>query len=147
MILGVGWLETLGEVKTNWKKQIMSCEKEGKIIILEGAWVDDSNPSMALQEILREEKGKQIDTPPMELEVQQEQELQELLQKYSKIFQEPQGLPPKRRVEHAINLKLGVELVNVRPYKYAYHHKDEIKKQVNALLQAGATVLALFQAR
>lgn len=26
----------------------------------------------------------------------------------------------------------------MRPYKYAYHHKDEIEKQVNALLVEGA---------
>ena len=49
----------------------------GKTIILEGAQVDDNNPSMALQEILGDEKGKRIDIPFMELEVQQEKELQE----------------------------------------------------------------------
>ena len=64
--------------------------------------------------------------------------MQRILQKYQAIFQEPQALPPRREIEHAINLKQGIELVNVRPYKYAYHHKDEIEKQVKELLQAGA---------
>ena len=35
-------------------------------------------------------------------------------------------------------MKRGAEPINVRPYKYAYHHRDEIEKQVNELLQTGA---------
>ena len=35
-------------------------------------------------------------------------------------------------------MKPGAEPVNVRPYKYAYHHKDEIERQVQELLLTGA---------
>ena len=53
----------------------MSYENEGKTIILERAQVDDNNTSMALQEILEDEKGKQINIPSVELEAQQGREL------------------------------------------------------------------------
>ena len=60
-----------------------------------------------------------------------------MLQRYQEVFQEPWGLPPKRDSDHAIILKARVEPVSVRPYKYAYHLKDEIEKQVKELLQVG----------
>ena len=138
MILGMEWLETLGEVKTDWRKQIMSYEQGGKVITLEGYQIKDENQTIALQEILVEEQKRQIKACDNSLEDKQEEELQRILQSYQALFQEPQGLPPKRDIEHAINLKQGTEPVNVRPYKYAYHHKDEIEKQVKELLQAGA---------
>ncbi|KZV26149.1 peroxidase 64 [Dorcoceras hygrometricum] len=64
-------------------------------------------------------------------------ELRELIDRYGKLFEEPQGLPPKRRREHAIILKEGSEPVQVRPYRYAHHQKDEIEKLVSQMLQAG----------
>ena len=36
IILGMEWLETLGEVKTDWRKKTMSYEQGGKFITLEG---------------------------------------------------------------------------------------------------------------
>ena len=54
---------------------------------------------------------------------------------HQEVFQEPQGLPPKKDIMHSIVLKLRAKPINVKPYKYAYHHKDEIERQVNELLQ------------
>jgi hypothetical protein len=67
----------------------------------------------------------------------QQRELEGLLSKYEIIFQEPKGLPPRRKKEHMINLKESHEAVNVRPYRYPHHHKNEIEKQVKELLEAG----------
>ncbi|KAI5404051.1 hypothetical protein KIW84_051264 [Lathyrus oleraceus] len=50
---------------------------------------------------------------------------------------EPKGLPPIRGKEHAINLVEGASLVNVRPYRYPHHHKDEIEKQIKEMLATG----------
>ena len=61
------------------------------------------------------------------------------MQRYQEVFQKPQGLPPKRDNDHAIILKARVKPISVKPYKYAYHHKDEIEKQMNELLQARVT--------
>ena len=42
-----------------------------------------------------------------------------------------QGLPPRRDNDHVIILKTRAKLVYVRPYKYDYHYKDEIKKKTS----------------
>ncbi|MCI00643.1 hypothetical protein A2U01_0021665, partial [Trifolium medium] len=71
------------------------------------------------------------------LSEQQNTELKELLDKYKQVFQAPSGLPPRRDKEHVINLVEGQDAVNVRPYRYPHHHKNEIEKQVKEMLDAG----------
>ena len=51
MTLGVEWLETLKEVKSNWKKKTMSFEHKGCIITLQGYQINDNNHTIALQEM------------------------------------------------------------------------------------------------
>lgn len=57
-----------------------------------------------------------------------QEEVQYLLTHIAAVFREPRGLPPKREQEHAIHLVEGHGPVNVRPYRYPHHHKDEIEK-------------------
>lgn len=61
----------------------------------------------------------------------------QILQNYASVFVEPKGLPPIRSKEHAITLVEGSGPVNVRPYRYPHHHKDEIEKQVREMLSTG----------
>jgi len=68
---------------------------------------------------------------------EQTRELEVVLEKYECVFKEPAGLPPKRKKEHVITLTEGEGAVNVRPYRYPHHHKNEIEKQVREMLQAG----------
>ena len=42
-----------------------------------------------------------------------DQEIEQILRKFEKVFEEPQGLPPNRKHEHRILIKEGVSLVNV----------------------------------
>lgn len=67
----------------------------------------------------------------------QEHQLAALLSDYVDVFASPTGLPPKRQKEHRITLVAGQGPVNVRPYRYSHHHKDEIEKQVREMLQSG----------
>lgn len=53
------------------------------------------------------------------------------------MFAEPKGLPPIRDKEHTIKLVEGASPVNVRPYRYPHHHKDEIEKQIKEMLATG----------
>lgn len=53
------------------------------------------------------------------------------------VFQEQKGLPPRHSHEHVIHSLDGQGLVNVRPYRYSHHHKAEIEKQVQEMLQLG----------
>lgn len=48
-----------------------------------------------------------------------------------------EGLPPERRHDHAIELKLGEGPVNDRPYRYPQFQKDEIERLVEEMLMAG----------
>lgn len=64
-------------------------------------------------------------------------EVQQLLDKYKDVFQQPTELPPSRFYDHHIPLVPGATPVNSRPYRYSPQHKDEIEKQVKALLSAG----------
>lgn len=61
-------------------------------------------------------------------------EVETLLTKFEEVFQEPKGLPPSRTHDHHIPLKLGVEPLNSRPYRYPYFQKTEIEKQVKDML-------------
>jgi hypothetical protein len=45
-------------------------------------------------------------------------DMQQLLQEFKDIYQEPKQLPPQREIAHHINLKEGTEPINVRPYRY-----------------------------
>ena len=54
--------------------------------------------------------------------------LEELLQSYQDIFEEPRGLPPPRRHDHKIHLLPSTPPVAVRPYRYPQLLKDEIER-------------------
>ena len=45
------------------------------------------------------------------------QDFQKVLDKYSKVFDTPKGLPPTWDHDHAINLILGSVPPNIRPYR------------------------------
>ena len=63
--------------------------------------------------------------------------LQKVLDKYSKVFDTPKGLPPTRDHDHAINLIPGSFPPNIRPYRYPYAQKSEIERMVAKMLEAG----------
>ena len=60
--------------------------------------------------------------------------LDNLLQSYEDLFEEPRGLPPARRHDHHIRLLPGTTLIAVRPYRYPQLLKDEIEKQCEDML-------------
>jgi len=60
-----------------------------------------------------------------------------LLQTFSSLFKEPQGLPPKRRYDHRIHLKDPTKPTAVRPYRYPQIQKDELEKQCHSMLTQG----------
>lgn len=64
-------------------------------------------------------------------------EIQQILDKYSKLFAEPRHLPPHRKFDHHIPLYLGTKPANVRPYRYAPMQKSEIEAQIQDMLARG----------
>jgi len=61
--------------------------------------------------------------------------LQQLLDKYSDVFQEPTQLPPERDVDHKIPLLNGAEIVNSRPYRLSHGQKDTMESLILQLLK------------
>ena len=53
------------------------------------------------------------------------------------MFDTPKGLPPIRDHDHDIHLILGSVPQNIRPYKYPYVQKSEIKCMIAEMLEVG----------
>jgi hypothetical protein len=64
-------------------------------------------------------------------------ELIDIVSKYDYIFQEPNGLLPKREIQHEIHLQQDSPLPNVGMYRMSGVEMTEIKKQVQGLLDQG----------
>jgi hypothetical protein len=142
MVLGVQWLEQLGTVGCDWKRMTMKFSWMNQHHQLEGIGNQPIQP-IQVQALSKELKqGNSIfavclqpageETPQMN-----RPDMQQLLQEFADIHQEPQQLPPQREIDHHINLKEGTEPINVRPYRYAYFQKAEIEKQVHDMLKLG----------
>ncbi|KAL8120175.1 hypothetical protein AgCh_017351 [Apium graveolens] len=148
LILGIAWLETLGEVKVNWQKMTMTFDADGCLRRLQG------NPSLSTSVVSLKSILNTADADtcfmlwamsavePKHSNIQhltelQQQSLHMLLEQYDVVFQESVGLPPQRDRSHAITLKPGVTTINVRPYRYAHSEKNEIERLVQEMLGAG----------
>ncbi|KZV50860.1 peroxidase 64 [Dorcoceras hygrometricum] len=147
LILGVDWLRTLGEVLTNWELMRMSFSIGKETVTLMGE-PRLSRAVSSLKSMLKitdmefcgaiwytgngelEEERQEGTTPPTT-------ELEELLKQYERLFDLPRTLPPTRTQDHAIRLKEGQGPVQVRPYRYAHHQKDEIEKMISEMMQSG----------
>eukprot|EP00253_Pinus_taeda_P018627 PITA_18627 len=67
----------------------------------------------------------------------QQADLEKVVPEYDILFQEPKGLPPKKEIVHAIILQQDAPLPNIRMYRFSSLENDEIKKQVQELLEKG----------
>lgn len=64
-------------------------------------------------------------------------EINRVLQDFLEFFSKPKSLPPNRGHDHSIPIKLDVNPVSIRPYRYNYFQKHKIEKQVNEMLHNG----------
>ncbi|KZV39307.1 peroxidase 64 [Dorcoceras hygrometricum] len=147
LILGVDWLRTLGEVVTNWELMHMSFSIGKETVTLMGE-PRLSRAVSSLKSMLKitdmEFCGAiwftgngGMETERREEATQPTTDLEELLKQYKELFDVPRTLPPTRTQDHAIRLKEGHGPVQVRPYRYAHHQKDEIEKMVSEMMQSG----------
>nr|GMD28172.1 peroxidase 64 [Ipomoea batatas] len=122
LILGIAWLETLGDVKANWATLTM--EFEFNPIVHDASDISQSQLS----------------------------QLGDLLQQHQQLFGKPHGLPPFQQNDHQIVLHTGSSPVNVKPYHYGYNKKIEIERLVGDMLTAaleavshGATIYSAYR--
>lgn len=131
MILGIKWLQTLGDMTVNWKELRMTFVKDGRNVTIKG----DSGLSRTLVSLksmvrsLQKEKGflvemKQLDeTQTMATTTETLFDIGGLLSYYEDVFNLPSGLPPRRDHEHSILLKDGTTPISVTPYRYPHIQK------------------------
>lgn len=65
------------------------------------------------------------------------EDMSTLRHQYDHLFQEPTQLPPKRPLDHEINLQPSTGPINIRPYRYPAIQKDAIELMVQKMLTAG----------
>ncbi|KAJ0818857.1 putative nucleotidyltransferase, Ribonuclease H [Helianthus annuus] len=145
MVLGMEWLQSLGEVVHDWHNLWMKFVYQGTPIQLHGLSLGLSSPA-ALQQWLAMDEGlnsslsgdlsTQSKNAPPSLPMDQQQELSLLLSTFDSIFQSPTSLPPVRAHDHGITLS-STEPICVRPYRYPHVQKTEIERQVQELLSLG----------
>ncbi|CAM8941280.1 unnamed protein product [Rhodiola kirilowii] len=156
-VLGAQWLAELGPILFDYKALRMSFEHVGKTVELNGLQQQASFMQISLGQFKRMTKvdsvasyyqliaSERFDTQqsatlpaiPDELTSPQKLTLQQMLLKYTTVFDKPRGLPPPRVVDHHIPLLPGVAPVNVRPYRYPRHQKLEIEKLIHEMFNDG----------
>jgi Reverse transcriptase (RNA-dependent DNA polymerase) len=62
------------------------------------------------------------------------QEILEVLDQYTPVFENQTMLPPKMPIDHAFPLILNARAVNLRPYRYSHFQKLELDKVIEELL-------------
>jgi hypothetical protein len=63
--------------------------------------------------------------------------IQQVVNNFADMFQEPKELPPSRPMDHHIPLIPGATPVNVKLYLYSPAQKDEIQQQLQEMLRNG----------
>ena len=98
------------------------------------AWVTMNEANIKDKETLAE----MID-PSLNVDTTQRQTLVDLLADFHNIFPKelPAKLPPRRTVEHDIDLELGATPPSRPPYRLSKPEMDELQKQISALLLRG----------
>ena len=117
-----------------WENMVLSFPWKEGVVELQGL---KTFPLTSLHSMLKDEEIDSIMTQKCKLTSHQQEELKQVLNYFSKVFKEMEGLPPKRDITHCIELHKEAIPVSVRPYRYSYHHKDEIERQVRTMLKQG----------
>ncbi|KAL4010621.1 hypothetical protein IC575_030123 [Cucumis melo] len=71
------------------------------------------------------------------MEIEVDSALSTVLKQFQDVFEWPEKLPPRRKIEHQIHLKQGTDPINVRPYRYGFQQKEEMEKLVKEMLESG----------
>lgn len=143
-ILGYDWLQAHSPMNCHWANKTLGFVDQGQHVILQGLQpIQLKSQEASIEQVSKWARGNDLwalavveATLPME-PIPEKPEIQTLLDQYQDVFHQPTELPPARFYDHQIPLIPGSAPVNSKPYRYSPQHKDEIEKQVQALLAAG----------
>ena len=147
LILGIQWLKILDDISWNFTALTMTFQLDGQVHSLYGEFFSSQGEKQLNALIVEQLEWFRLpfheaNTDLLQLNAVQTQqedwkELQELLQLYADIFQEPKGLPPQRSHDHRVPLLPGSSPVNTRLCRYASLQKTVIEEMVKEMLQSG----------
>jgi hypothetical protein len=143
VVLGVDWLSGLGPILWDFGTLTMKFPHHNVEVTLQGLY--PAPELLDAREIMPKPPGascKGVWVQLMEITAEQPKivlypAVQELVEGYSDVFKEPEGLPPSRSYDHNITLKDEAKPTCVRPYRYPYYQKEEIEKLVREMLSSG----------
>lgn len=143
-ILGMDWLAGLGVMKIDWMHKWLEYQDKGQLIRIQGVHSDVANCRLISRAQLRGlyKVGAlmhmfQITTETSPTVAAIPEPVQQVLSEFTSVFEEPQGLAPRRSCDHSIPLIPGAKPVNIRPYRYNPAQKNEIEHQVHEMLKSG----------
>lgn len=152
LVLGMDWLKSLGRVTSDYEEGTLEFASEGRQIRLQltsrlhrqvSARVFSSLmlhiDHATIYEVMAVPEadtfteaattGEQPSFPEMLPPT-----VRAVLEQYTSVFTVPSGLSPAKQFDHRIHLLPHMKPVNVRPYRYSFFQKNEIKRQVKEML-------------
>jgi hypothetical protein len=135
IILGMDWLENQnnGKMWINWKRKTMRFKHEGSTIPLRGVQHQGESctamSAQALAALLKKGEVHQmlelyrIGDGIVSIVETTHPSIQQVVDQYNTLFEEPISLPPPRKFDHHIPLIPGTTPRNFRPYRYAPRQK------------------------
>lgn len=147
LVLGYDWIAGR-DIDLRLGKGLMSIESEGKMVNLV---TEDVKAQIRICEgevdLMKEyKKGSQIFYAQLfllkdsgtdsntKLNLNLHPNIDQALQQFPELFEEPKTLPPKRPIDHKIMLKPESKPFTLRPYIFSFFQKTEIEKIVQELL-------------
>ena len=127
-IIGMDWLSSHSPQLVDWHRKWLKFQYKGAWVCLQGKVPVATDCNMLSLQLIQ---PVQVEEPQLPIEVQ------DVLQSFQSVFKEPEGLPPRRVVSHAIPLIEGARPVQIRPYRLAPELKDEVEKKIQEMLTSG----------
>ncbi|KAK8957587.1 hypothetical protein KSP39_PZI000335 [Platanthera zijinensis] len=148
IVLGMVWLESLGNVTTNYRDKHMSFQHTNQTICLQGIQPIVTNPITPSQinKLVSQDSisssvscffSHQTENQVLPIQETDHPDLTTLLSNFKDVFQKPTGLPPSRDCDHKIPLQTPGTIIKVRPYCYPHYQKMEIDRLVEEMLAQG----------
>ncbi|KAE8780368.1 RNA-directed DNA polymerase [Hordeum vulgare] len=146
MILGVDWLRKYSPIQLDITKMEMKISHpQGQMITFVDETVPKGHPveTKGNAETLLDQVvcGFFPLTACCSMEVVDNQDfpsaLQQVIQKFDKVFAQPTALPPARPCDHRIPLVDESQVVNQRPYRLPHHQKEALEKIIVEMLKSG----------
>ncbi|KAL2251677.1 UNVERIFIED_CONTAM: Retrovirus-related Pol polyprotein from transposon [Sesamum indicum] len=144
LVLGCDWLGLYNPIELDFHQgKVTLSQGSGKMILkaLPCKAGAKALSTHSLAQLMRgrnlELQGELLLSHKSQLEGVESVKVQEVLQMYEVVFQEPQTLPPERKIEHCIELIPEAIPRRQHPYRYAYGQKTEIERIVKEMLRSG----------